>query len=105
MYEIEELDPRIRVMTMEKNDHETHLMAHLVSCTNHCPDCGARCQKGTVSLGEGFVICLEYRIVSDSCFEFRNDFAIIRTLNASFLLNALNRRYLILDGPTGPVMY
>lgn len=45
MYEIEELDPRIRIMTMEKTDHETHLMAHLVSSTSHCPDCGARCDR------------------------------------------------------------
>lgn len=45
MYEIEELDPRICIMMMEKNDHETHLMAHLVSPTSHCPDCGARCDR------------------------------------------------------------
>lgn len=45
MYEIEELNPRIRIMTMEKNNHETHLMAHLVSSISHCPDCGARCDR------------------------------------------------------------
>lgn len=45
MYEIEELDPRLHIMTMEKNDHETHLMAHLISCTSHCPDCGAPCDR------------------------------------------------------------
>lgn len=40
MFEIEELDPRIR---MRKTDHETHLTAQLISSTSHCPDCGARC--------------------------------------------------------------
>ena len=45
MYEIEELDPRIRIMTMEKNDHEIQLMAHLVSCNSYCPDCGACCDR------------------------------------------------------------
>jgi len=105
MYEIEELDPRIRIMTMEKNDHEIQLMAHLVSCTSYCPDCVHVVTESTVSLGEGFVICLEYSSVSDSRFEFQNGFAITRTVNGSFLLNASRGRYLILDGPIGPIMY
>lgn len=39
-YEIEELDPLIRIMTMEKKDHEAHLTGHIVSCTSCCADCG-----------------------------------------------------------------
>lgn len=38
MYEIEELDTHIRIMAMEKNDHETYLVVRLVLCTGYCPD-------------------------------------------------------------------
>lgn len=106
MYEIEELDPRIRIMMMEKTDHETRLMAHLVSSTSHTVRTAVHVvTEGMVSLGEGLVTCSEYSIVSDSRFEFRNGFAITRIVNASFLLNASSGQYLILDGPIGPTMY
>ena len=61
--------------------------------------------EGMVLLGEGLVTCSEYSIVSDPCFEFRNGFTITLIVNASFLLNGSSERYLILDGPIGPIMY
>lgn len=55
MYEIEELDSRIRIMTMEKTDHETHLMAHPVSSTITVRTAVHVVAEGMVLLGEGLV--------------------------------------------------
>lgn len=99
MYEIEELDPRIRMMTMEKTNTKHTLwriLFHPLATVRTAVNIVA---EGIVSLEEGLAICSEYSIVSDSRFEYQNSFVITRIVNVSFLLNDSSGRYAIPDGP------